>query len=138
MLLGQNLLPGIQHPLLGNYDPSNPNYQQWYDIPSNLSGYGFTSVNTAPAHMDVAYVKLYELAGGACPVTEVFTMASMGAAQWTAYAPTVKKSISIGPGTGAVPAAQAKVLRATDFIEIQGTFSVNAGSSLTLDVNPCN
>lgn len=95
------------------------------------------SQTTYPADMYVDYVRWYQLNNSDCN-----TIVDEDCAfYFGGYQPTVKKSISIGEiGNGCSntqPANTNLVLRATDFVQLNGSFTVPVGSSLYIDVNPC-
>ena len=87
-----------------------------------------------PSYTYVDYIRVYK------PINDCDVALNSCSFNWGDYDNKVKKNITIGEGgcTNSVPSSiLGRVLRATEFIYIQGDFSVPLGTSLYLDVNSC-
>ncbi len=87
-----------------------------------------------PCYTYVDYIRVYK------PINDCGVSLNSCTFNWSAYDNKVKKNITIGAGgcTNVVPSSTlGRVLRAAEFIHIQGDFSVPLGNSLYLDVNSC-
>jgi beta-glucanase (GH16 family) len=91
------------------------------------------ATNHLPGEQITDYVRVYELA------TDCNTVINTGAFWFGGYSETVKKSITIGgPGyANTQPANTTHIMRATDFILLNGEFTVPLGSTMYADVAPC-
>ena len=91
------------------------------------------SLTPYPSDMEIDYVRWYKLNNSACN-----TVINNCAFWFGGYQPTVKKSINIGGGcSNTQPVGTNLILRATDFIQFNGEFTVPYGASLYADVNAC-
>jgi beta-glucanase (GH16 family) len=139
IIINQAMLPWIQDGTssMGSYNPTVNWFENYYNIPSSMSNIGFSNINTTPSEMTVSYVKYYTLNGAACPVTSTVSIPNANISTWANWVDIVRKSINLGPGSGAITTTLDQTLRATDYIQIDGSFYVPIGSALTLNVTPC-
>lgn len=88
---------------------------------------------TYPSNMMVDYVRWYKLN------TDCEIVINDCVFNFAAYNPTVKKSVTIGGTncTNVQPSNTNIVIRATDYIYLDGHFEVPLGSELYLDVDDC-
>lgn len=108
----------------------NPGINDQARIILNFALFPDVNMDTTPfpSKMVINYLRVYELnADNSIINTSSYNFAT--------YNNMVKKSITISGGTTSLSSGDDYTLRATDFIEINGDFSVPVGANLYMDVN---
>ena len=124
--------------------PYNGGYHQIHDpvkVLFDLGIEGLPGQENAPdastpalVNMYVDYLRVYQLDHDCA---NAFSTCSFN---YSTYPKTVKESITIGGCAGSVysvPAGDSQYLHASDFIQINGDFTVPVGAELLLDVGSC-